>query len=217
MRLLSFNIDEKFIKSLEENEFYICDVATDINDAVYHAQVRFYNLILLRENSIAACKEVLDVTDKNNSAVVVITDNPQKEFEIEVLKAGALCVIKEPISKSLIMAKLESIHRENFASRFYYRKLVCIDRIKRSVIDYHGKELNLRGKSFEIFSYLLKNRHRPPISKDEIIDALWDEPEMISQNIVEVNINQIRNEIRKNFNEDFVETIRHRGYKIRTI
>ena len=63
--------------------------------------------------------------------------------------------------------------------------------------------------------YLYQNRFRPPISKDEMIYALWDEPEMVCQNVIEVNINQIRSKLKKRFQIDMIDTVRNRGYKLK--
>jgi DNA-binding response OmpR family regulator len=123
-------------------------------------------------------------------------------------------VIHEPFCSELILAKLQSVHRENFMKRYHFKDYFILDRENKQVIDLDENRLNIKGKSFDILSYLLKDKQFRVISKDEIIGVLWDEPEMVSNNIVEVNINLIRNEIRKKFNVDFVSTIRNRGYKI---
>jgi len=50
-------------------------------------------------------------------------------------------------------------------------------------------------------------------SKDEIINALWEEPEYVSDNTVEVAINQIRQKMDKPLNITTIETVRRRGYR----
>ena len=214
MRLLSLNINADLIATLKEKELYICDIAEDVSDALYHAQVRYYNAILIEENDLKVCKKFLKTINAKNCAFIVLTQNKDKEFEVEVLKNGGIAVIHEPFCPELILAKLQSIHRENFIKRYNFKDYFILDKENKEVVDLEDNRLNIKGKSFEILSYLLKNRHLPVISKDEIIGVLWDEPEMVSNNIVEVNINIIRNEIRKKFNVDFVSTIRNRGYKI---
>ncbi|RXJ58197.1 winged helix-turn-helix domain-containing protein [Candidatus Marinarcus aquaticus] len=214
MRLLSWGINESLINDLEEKDLYICDVAEDESDALYHAEVRYYNAILIRTESLIVCKRFLKTINAKTCAFIVLTKNQDKAFELELLKEGAISVIHEPVSNELVFAKLQSVHRENFVQRFNFKDYFIIDKEKKQVVDLYDNKINIKGKSFEILSYLLKNRHLPVISKDEIIGVLWDEPEMVSNNIVEVNINLIRNEIRKNFDLDLVSTIRNRGYKI---
>ncbi len=214
MRLLALNIDKKLIEEIESNNLYICDVAEDLNDAVYHAQVRLYSLILIYEDDIKSCKELLKNRLNSKSAVVILTSNQSKDFEIDLLKNGAISVIKDCFDYELILAKIESIHRENFASKLKFKNYLTINNDEKSILDNNDNKLNIKGKSYEVLSYLIKNRNKSIISKEELVNAIWDEPELICHNVIEVNINQIRSELKKNFNTDLITTIRNRGYKI---
>ena len=99
-----------------------------------------------------------------------------------------------------------------------YEKAKKIFHEEINMIDLYGdNELNIRGKAYDILRYLVQNKHRPPISKDELICALWDDPEMVCQNVIEVNINQIRAKLKKNLNLDLIDTVRNRGYKLKNI
>ena len=88
--------------------------------------------------------------------------------------------------------------------------------MKKEVVDLNNNELEIRGKAFDVLSYLFQNKHRPPISKDELINANWEDPEMVCQNVIEVNVNNIRSKLKKRFNRDFIDTVRNRGYKLKT-
>ena len=215
MRLLTYNIDNEVINYLEENNFYIVDQAEYIDDAIYHSRVRYYNLILVSWNGLYDCKEMLEYINSRFTAVIFIADKPTKQFQLELLKAGAMDILETPVSNSYILTKIESIHRENFQENIFYKNRYIADIKNESISQDNGNNgVKLKGKSFSILAYLLKNRHRGSISKDELLHANWEEPEMVSDNVIEVNINQIRNALKKEFNDNFIETIRHKGYKI---
>ena len=214
MRLLALNINKDFIEEIESRNLYICDIAEDLYDAIYHAEVRLYNLILIHNDDLKSCKKILKNRLNQKSAVVVLTNNQNKSFELELLKHGAICVIKNSFDYDLILARLESIHRENFASKLKFNNYLTINNDEKSILDNNDKILNIKGKSYEVLSYLVKNRDKSIISKEELVNAIWDEPELICHNVIEVNINQIRSELKKNFNTDLITTIRNRGYKI---
>jgi DNA-binding response OmpR family regulator len=215
MRLLTFNIDQKVINEFEKNELYIIDQAEDIDDAIYHIQVRFYNLVLIQENNPKNCLNILKNIQSTSTAFVILTDNHSKDFELKALKRGALSVLKTPVSFELLMAKVESIHRDNFKKRLTYKEYFGIDQADKEIVDLDDNEIDIRGKAFDVLSYLVKNKHRPPISKDELIYALWEDPEMVCQNVIEVNINQIRSKLKKKLNIDIIDTVRNRGYKLK--
>lgn len=214
MRLLSYNVSEDLIQHIIKHELYICDKTEEQSDALYHAQVRYYNVVLIQSNEINECIKFLKFINPKYCAFMVITSNMSKQFEIEVLKNGGISVLHEPLSLELLLAKLQSFHRKHFIKRYRFKDYFILDKENKKVIDFEQNCLNIKGKSFEILSYLLKNNRFRVISKDELVGVLWDEPEMVSNNIVEVNINLIRNEIRKKFSMDIVSTIRNRGYKI---
>ena len=51
------------------------------------------------------------------------------------------------------------------------------------------------------------------ISKEQLLDAIWEEPELVTPNVIEVAVNQIRQKVDKVFKIDTIQTIRRRGYK----
>lgn len=215
MRLLSLNIDNEIIQNLESNNLYIIDDVENLEDAIYHLEVRFYNLVLLNKDSLENCIEILNTVSHNHTAFVILTNTLTSKFEIQCLNNGALCVLDTNTPQDLLMAKLESIHRDNFKDTIYYKNYFGLKKEYKEVVDIKNEnEITIRGKSYDILSYLLKNKHRPPISKDEILNAVWDDPELVSDNVIEVNINQIRTKLKKQYEADIIETIRHRGYRI---
>ncbi len=214
MRLLSYNIDEKIIEHLEENNLYIVDVAEDMDDAIYHSKVRYYNMILVNSSSYYDCKNILENINCRFTAVIFICNEPSKEFQVDLLKNGAMDILHLPVSTTYLLTKIESIHRENFQENILYKDKFIVNMKNEQLFDDNENVVNLKGKSFSILAYLLKNRHRGSISKDELLQTNWEEPEMVSDNVIEVNINLIRNALKKEFDDNFIETIRHRGYKI---
>lgn len=216
MRLLSLNIQDSLISYFEKNKLYICDVAEDINDALYHSEVRFYNLILINDIEYKQVINLLKNINTTDSAIIFISKNLSKKEKINLYKKGLLQII-ETSDTQILLSRISSIHKNNFIEKYQYKKLIKLDRINRNILDSNDNKLEIKGKSFEVLSYLIKNSNRSVISKDELVNALWDEPELICNNVVEVNINQIRNELRKRFNVDLIRTIRNRGYKIKNI
>lgn len=215
MRLLSLNIDENILDCFYESEHYIIDETEEIDDALYHLSVRFYNLVLIKSDNMKDCLSLLRTTHNTITAFVIITKNTTKEFELKLLKKGALAVIKEPFDIDLFMAKIESIHRDNFKDMIFYKDCFGLNNKDKEVIDINNENIKIRGKAYDILSYLMKNKNRPPISKDELIYALWEDPEMVSDNIIDVNMNQIRSKLRSRFSIDFIETVRNRGYRLK--
>eukprot|EP01029_Cantina_marsupialis_P026757 TRINITY_DN7270_c0_g1_i2.p1 TRINITY_DN7270_c0_g1~~TRINITY_DN7270_c0_g1_i2.p1 ORF type:complete len:132 (-),score=11.44 TRINITY_DN7270_c0_g1_i2:12-407(-) len=117
MRLLSLGINKEILDYIVNNELYICDNVHEVDDAVYHSEVRYYNLILIKHDHIKSLKKILKQINARQTAVVFIVDEISKKDEVELLQKGAIDVIKGPVSNELLLAKMKSIHRENFESQ----------------------------------------------------------------------------------------------------
>jgi DNA-binding response OmpR family regulator len=113
-------------------------------------------------------------------------------------------------SAELIAARVLSNMRKLFGTQIDVGKLV-ID-ITNKKIEYDDKIVSLNGKTFDILAYLALREDRV-FSKDEIINALWEEPEYVSDNTVEVAINQIRKRLKSILGFQVIHTVRRRGYK----
>jgi len=214
MRLLSLNIKENIINYLEENNFYICDDTIDIEDAIYHAEVRYYNLIIINHNNKKELKELLKKINPRQTAVICMCDSFTPKEEIKLLKNGAISVLRNDIDEDLLLAKMYSIHKENFLHEYTFNEKYIINKEENSITDMQNNKLIINGKPFSILEYLIKNRHRAAVSKEELLDVLWDDPEWVVRNVVEVNINIIRKGIQNTFQDNFINTIRHRGYQV---
>lgn len=215
MRLLTFNIDSKLIQIVKEQKLYIVDVSETIEDAIYHSFARYYNLILIKSDDHYSCKKILENINCRITAVIIIANNPSKSFQLSLLKKGGLEVLSQPVCVHKLLTKMEVVHRENFKKKISYKNKYLLDINNEKLTSKESeKKVQLRGKTFSMLEYMLKNRHRSSISKNELLQCCWEEPEWVSENIIEVNINLIRNALKKSFNDNFIETIRHRGYKI---
>ena len=79
-------------------------------------------------------------------------------------------------------------------------------------ITYRGQDIELKGKPFEVLTHLARHSDQI-VSKEQLLDAIWEEPELVTPNVIEVAINQIRQKMDKPLNISTIETVRRRGYR----
>ena len=79
-----------------------------------------------------------------------------------------------------------------------------IDENERKLYRTGGEYIHLQGKAFEILFLLVQNSGRF-ISRDEILDALWDE-NYVNDNVITPQITAIRNALSEKRKGDFIET-----------
>ena len=76
-----------------------------------------------------------------------------------------------------------------------------------------GQQIQLSNKEFSMLEYLMRNPGRV-LSKDNIIEHVWNFDADILPNNVEVYMGYLRNKIDKPFKKPLLHTIRGFGYKI---
>ncbi len=216
MRILTIGLSEEFAKELEKeiSKYFICilDSAEDLYDATNFTYFRHYELLIIVDEKMKYAMErfVNEIKQKKaETKIIILTDEPknQKEF----FKLNVDDVITNHIDQpDLIAARVLANMRSLYGNIIEIDKLV-ID-IAKKKIEYDGKAVSLNGKTFDILVYLALRNQRV-FSKDEIINALWEEPEYVSDNTVEVAINQIRKKIKNILGFQVIHTVRRRGYK----
>ncbi len=192
---------------------YQTDDAESIKDAMYFISIRNYDLIianwLMPDGDV---KELIESIKKksNRTAVILLSSKPEKENEIEGLRAGADDYIRKPFDFDVLVARIEARLRFGGTSIIEIEDLV-IDPDEEK-ITFKGVEIELKGKPFEVLTHLARHRDQI-VSKEQLLDAIWEEPELVTPNVIEVAINQIRQKMDKPLEISTIETVRRRGYR----
>jgi len=216
MRILIIEDEVTLNKTLAEglNEFsYQADVAENLKDGEYFISIRNYDLILI--DWMLPDGSGLDIIPqvKNGSprtAIVVLSARDDKESEIEALRAGADDYIRKPFDFDVLVARIEARLRFGGTNIIEIGELV-INPDEEKIL-YKGVEIELKGKPFEVLTHLARHRDQI-VSKEQLLDAIWEEPELVTPNVIEVAINQIRQKMDKPLNIATIETVRRRGYR----
>lgn len=192
---------------------YQTDEAENIKDAQYFIGIRNYDLVLLdwMLPDGAGLDLVKEVKNKSQrTAVVMISARDDKESEVDAFKQGVDEYIVKPFEFDVLVARIES--RLRFGGTNLIELGDLIIEPDEEKIFYKGKEIELKGKPFEVLFHLARHRDQI-VSKEQLLDAIWEEPELVTPNVIEVAINQIRQKMDKPLNIDTIETVRRRGYR----
>ncbi len=151
-------------------------------------------------------------------AVVVISNQSGKTAEIDALNNGADDYTPKPIIDGKLDKGYYGVMLSRIEARLRFGGTNVID-VGELVIDpdeekiyYKAKEIELKGKPFEVLTHLARHRDQI-VSKEQLLDAIWEEPELVTPNVIEVAINQIRQKMDKPLGIGTIETVRRRGYR----
>ena len=216
MRILIVEDEVTLNKTIAEGlqEFgYQTDSSENFKDAEYYIGIRNYDLVLtdwmLQDGDGVDLINIIKHKSPRTS-VVVLSAKDDKESEIKALRAGADDYIKKPFDFDILVARLEA------RLRFGGTNIIKIDELiinpDEEKITYLGRDIELKGKPFEVLTHLARHSDQI-VSKEQLLDAIWEEPELGTPNVIEVAINQIRQKMDKPLNISTIETVRRRGYR----
>jgi two-component system OmpR family response regulator len=216
MRILIIEDEPTLKKTLLEGlkEYgYQSDEVSSIKDAEYYLDIRNYDLILMDwmlpdGNGIDLITQIKQKSSK--TIVVMLSARDDNASEVEAFRRGADDYIKKPFDFEVLVARIEA------RLRFGGSNIIEISNLKinpeEEKILYQNREIELKGKPFEVLTHLARHRDQI-VSKEQLLDAIWEEPELVTPNVIEVAINQIRQKMDKPLNITTIETVRRRGYR----
>jgi len=216
MRVLVIEDNVELGKTLSEKLLaadYQCDIAENLGDAKYYLDIRNYDLVLLgwEHNASINISLIADIKKvAHKTSVIVLSERIDKESEIEALKGGADDFIRKPLDYDILFVRIEAKLRFGASNIIEIEDLI-INPEEEKII-YQGEEIELKGKPFEVLTHLAMHKDQI-VSKEQLLDAIWEEPELVTPNVIEVAINQIRQKMDKPLDISTIETVRRRGYR----
>lgn len=216
MRILIVEDEVTLNKTIAEGlqEFgYQTDSSENFKDAEYYIGIRNYDLVLtdwmLPDGDGVDLISIIK-SKSPRTAVVVLSAKDDKESEVKAFRVGADDYIKKPFDFDVLVARIEA------RLRFGGTNVIKIDDLiidpDEEKITYLGQDIELKGKPFEVLTHLARHSDQI-VSKEQLLDAIWEEPELVTPNVIEVAINQIRQKMDKPLNISTIETVRRRGYR----
>ncbi len=223
MRILVVEDEHKIANSIKkglEQESYAVDVAFDGEHGFDLAATEDYDAVILdlllpKINGIEICRK-LRKEENIHTPILILTAKGQIDDRVKGLNAGADDYLVKPFAFAELLARIRALIRrpkQTLDNRLAVEDLVLNTlnfEVKRA-----GKKIKLTKKEFALLEYLLRNKGKT-VSKNQIINHVWDYDADILQNTVEVYISYLRNKIERPFRDKpkLIQTVRGFGYKI---
>lgn len=217
MRILIMEQDEKvnsILSNILNSKKYQTDMAENLKDGKYYVSIRNYDLIIVNWflNDAKGIDIINTIKEKAPKVpIIIISQKDYKQIEIDALSNGADDYIQFPFSSEEILIARVAARLRSWGSNLIEIGELAINPDEEKII-YKGKEIEVKGKPFEVLTHLAKHRDQI-VSKEQLLDAIWEEPELVTPNVIEVAINQIRQKMDKPLGISTIETVRRRGYR----
>lgn len=153
--------------------------------------------------------------NKNNTPVIMLTAKDRLEDKIVGLDSGADDYIVKPFEFDELLARIRVLMRRNYglATNIIQIEEVTLDLAKKQVAK-SGEIIDLTGKEYEVLEYLMKNKGSI-LSRDQILNHVWDYEYEGASNIVDVIIKNIRKKLDRGEGNTIIYTKRGLGYFVK--
>ena len=160
------------------------------------------------------CKEVRKTS---NVPIIMVTSRDNEIDELMSLYGGADQYVTKPFNIQILLAKITGLLRRNQNSGINQEKIDCNGftlNIAERVIEKDNKKIDLTKNEYSIL-YFLSIHKNTVVSRDEIMDYLWESEEFIDDNTLNVNIKRLRTKLEELGFADKIETRRGQGYLLK--
>jgi len=145
--------------------------------------------------------------------VIMLTVRTELVDRVDLLNLGADDYLTKPFAVSELLARLKALLRRPLNLQENILKVADLELDSdKFLVTRKGRRLNLSSKEFYLLEYLLKNKGRV-LSRQEIMDHVWDENGNPFSNTIEVHIMNLRKKIESS-GQRLIFTLSGRGYKM---
>lgn len=220
MRLLVIEDERKISRVITESlkrEKYAVDVAYDGEEGFNLADSQPYDLLIV--DRMLPGLEGTEIVKKlrengKNMPILFLTALSTTEDKTLGLDVGADDYLTKPFAIDELLARVRALLRR---PPIQQPDILKIDDLKidkqRQTVTRAGKNIDLTNKEYALLEYLMQHSNQI-LSKETLIDHVWDFDADILPNNVEAYIKNLRQKIDKPFKKQLIKTVRGFGYRI---
>jgi DNA-binding response OmpR family regulator len=211
----------RFIELELIHEGYDVDIANDGAAGLELFVSGAYQLILLdlmlpKLNGMEVLRRIRK--SNTNMPVIMITAKGEVMDRVVGLDSGASDYIIKPFAIEEVLARIRVVLKTSITSQKVEEDILRVGELvldvnKRRVF-MQGVEIELTKTEYELLYYLLKNKNMP-LTREQILNAVWDYDYIGDTKVVDVYVRYLRIKIDDRFNQKVIYTMRGIGYLVK--
>jgi len=222
MRILIVE-DEQKVSALVNRgltaERYAVDVAADGIEGLEFADAYPYDLIIIDLMLPRMTGgELLQRIRRTNSfvPVLVLTARDSVDDKVTLFELGADDYLTKPFAFAELLVRVRALLRRGPVNRSSTLRIgdLELDRLTQQVRR-AGRRIDLTAKEYSLLEYLMQNEERV-LSRNMIIEHVWDQSFDGVTNIVDVYVRHLRSKVDDGNPLKMIRTVRGTGYMIRS-
>lgn len=204
---------QKFdVKGFDRAEKFYKELENKIPDLI------LLDIMLPGEDGLCVLKKLRKTSEYSTIPIVMMTAKTSEYDIVKGLDSGADDYITKPFGIMELISRVKSLlRRSNYGKntskeepKILKYKNTIIDEAKHVVTE-NGKEVFLTLKEFKLLRYLVINKGIV-LSRDRIMEVVWDSPIEIESRTVDMHIKSLRKKIKDC--DKHINTVRGIGYRL---
>lgn len=196
---------------------YECAYSDDWQNIIQLALQESPDLILLDINlplfdGFHICREIRKQSDV---PIIVVTSRSTDMDELMSMNLGADDFVTKPYNTQILLARISAMlkrtQKEEADNSVQYQGLKL--QLNDSTVLYEEQTIELSKNEMRILYTLLKNKGKI-VSRDHLMETLWQSNEFIDDNTLTVNVNRVRKKLESAGLKEFIKTKRGQGYMV---
>lgn len=192
-------------------EGWVVDTANTLDDAKAHMDAYGYSVVVVDRtvNGKDISRTLIDYAKLKNptSAVLILSALGTIDEKVEGLEWGADDYMEKPFDTKELKARLNALQRR-FSAKAVELEEFSIDQDSKTIM-HQNQQVVLSKNEHALFFLLLQ--HAPQIlSREDILDALYANPEKITPN----SVDELVARVRKKLSPTIIKTVKTRGFMV---
>jgi len=214
LELIKFNLEREGYTVL------LCDNGEDSIPMIQNNAVDLVilDLMLPGINGIEVLRRLHRIDTFENVPVIMLTAKSEESDRILGLELGADDYITKPFSVRELIARIKAVLRRSEGRQEDKDKMISVKdliiNIEKHIVTISGDPIELTLKEFELLKILSENRGKV-LSRNFLLDEVWGYEYFGETRTVDVHIRHLRKKIGDDKLNEYIETIRGIGYKMK--
>lgn len=155
------------------------------------------------------------IREKSEVPIIVVTSRDSEMDELMSMNLGADDFVTKPYNTQILLARISAMlkrtRKEEVENSVQYHGLKL--QLNNSTVVYENQVIELSKNEMRILYTLLQNKGKI-VSRDHLMETLWQSNEFIDDNTLTVNVNRVRKKLESAGLKDFIKTKRGQGYMV---
>ncbi|NMB28252.1 MAG: response regulator transcription factor [Tissierellia bacterium] len=162
------------------------------------------------------CREIRSIS---NVPIIFISARFSDMDQVMAIENGGDDYVIKPFSFDLLLAKIKGVIRRTYGeyAENNFKDLYEVDGVylykTQNIVEWENKKIELSKKEFALLYILISNLN-DIVSRETLLEELWDDMDFVDDNTLSVNIARLRKRLEDIGIYNAIQTKRGQGYSM---